>query len=99
MLIRPYKDGLVMHQLYYANEVRSFEDVDDTATFTFSDKERELAEQLIEQLSSDEFRPDASTTTNTPIACARRSIRRSPASRSSSAPKRRARRSSTCSRR
>jgi DNA end-binding protein Ku len=57
VLLRPYKDGLVMHQLYYANEVRSFEEVDDTAKFTFSDKERELAERLVEQLSSDEFRP------------------------------------------
>jgi DNA end-binding protein Ku len=57
VLIRPYKDGLVVHQLYYANEVRSFEEVDDTAKFTFSDKERELAERLIDQLSSDEFRP------------------------------------------
>jgi len=59
VLIRPYKDGLAMHQLYYANEVRSFEDVDDTAKFTFSDKERELAERLIDQLSTDEFRPTA----------------------------------------
>jgi DNA end-binding protein Ku len=59
VLLRPYKDGMVMHQLYYANEVRSFEDVDDTAKFTFSDKERELAERLIEQLSTDEFRPTA----------------------------------------
>jgi len=57
VLLRPYKDGMVMHQLYYANEVRSFEEVDDTAKFTFSDKERELAERLIDQLSIDEFRP------------------------------------------
>jgi DNA end-binding protein Ku len=57
VLLRPYKDGMVMHQLYYADEVRSFEEVDDTAKFTFSDKERELAERLIDQLSTDEFRP------------------------------------------
>jgi DNA end-binding protein Ku len=57
VLLRPYRDGMVMHQLYYANEVRSFEEVDDTAKFTFSDKERELAERLIDQLSTDEFRP------------------------------------------
>ena len=57
VLIRPYKDGLVVHQLYYANEVRSFEEVDDTAKFTFSDKERDLAERLIDQLSTDEFSP------------------------------------------
>jgi DNA end-binding protein Ku len=58
VLIRPYKDGLVIHQLYYSNEVRSFEEIDDTATFTFSDKERELAERLVDQLSTDEFRPE-----------------------------------------
>jgi DNA end-binding protein Ku len=57
VVIRPYKTGLAIHQLYYANEVRSYEDVDDTATFTFSDKERELAERLIDQLSNDEFVP------------------------------------------
>jgi DNA end-binding protein Ku len=57
VLVRPYKGGLILHQLYYANEVRSFEEVDDTATFTFSDKERDLAERLIDQLSSDEFSP------------------------------------------
>jgi DNA end-binding protein Ku len=58
VLIRPYKGGLVLHQLYYADEVRSYEEVDDTATFTFSDKERDLAERLIDQLSTDEFRSD-----------------------------------------
>jgi DNA end-binding protein Ku len=57
VLIRPYKGGLVLHQLFYANEVRSYEEVDDTAKFTFSDKERDLAERLIDQLSSDEFVP------------------------------------------
>jgi len=55
VVIRPYKNGLALHQLYYANEVRAFEDTDDTATFTFSDKEKELAERLIDQLSVDEF--------------------------------------------
>jgi DNA end-binding protein Ku len=58
VLIRPYKDGLVVHQLYYANEVRAFEEANDTATFTFSDKERDLAERLVDQLSSDEFEPE-----------------------------------------
>ena len=57
MLVRAYKGGLILHQLYYANEVRSFEEVDDTATFTFSDKERDLAERLIDQLSTDTFSP------------------------------------------
>lgn len=55
VLIRPYRDGLILHQLYYANEIRKYEDIEGPATFQFSDKERELAERLIEQLSIDEF--------------------------------------------
>jgi DNA end-binding protein Ku len=59
VLVRPYGDGgLILHQLYYANEVRSFEEIDTGAKLSFSDKERELAEKLIEQLSSDEFEPE-----------------------------------------
>ena len=59
VLIRPYgKDGIVLHQLYYATEVRAFEEVDTGATFQFSDKEHDLAEKLIEQLSSDTFDPE-----------------------------------------
>jgi DNA end-binding protein Ku len=55
VLVRPYEDGLILHQLYYANEVRSFAEVDPTAKVTLSEKERELAEKLIEQLTSDAF--------------------------------------------
>jgi DNA end-binding protein Ku len=62
VLVRPYgKDGLVIHQLYYANEVRAFSDVDTGATFTFSDKEHELAEKLIEELGTDAFEPEKYT--------------------------------------
>jgi len=56
VLVRPYgKDGLVIHQLYYANEMRAFSEIDTGATFTFSDKEHELAEKLIEELGTDAF--------------------------------------------
>lgn len=56
VLIRPYgKDGLVLHQLYYAEEVRAFDEVDTGATFQFSEIEQDLAERLIEQLSTDGF--------------------------------------------
>jgi DNA end-binding protein Ku len=58
VVIRPYHGGLAIHQLYYGNEVRSFDETDDTATFTFTDKERELAEKLVDQLSSDDFDVD-----------------------------------------
>ncbi|MEO7034809.1 MAG: Ku protein [Polyangiaceae bacterium] len=59
VLIRTYgKDGIVLHQLYYATEVRAFDEIDTGATFKFSDKEHDLAEKLIAQLSSDSFDPE-----------------------------------------
>jgi DNA end-binding protein Ku len=62
VLLRPYgKDGLVMHQLYYANEVRAFDQIDTGATFQFSDAERNMAHQLIEQLTVEAFDPSKYT--------------------------------------
>ncbi|HET9953518.1 MAG TPA: Ku protein [Polyangiaceae bacterium] len=59
VLVRPYGDsGLLLHQLYYANEVRSFEEIDTGAKLSFSDKERELADRLIDQLTVEEFEPE-----------------------------------------
>ena len=56
VLVRPYgKDGLIIHQLYYSNEVRAFSEIDTGATFNFSEKERELAEKLIQELAADTF--------------------------------------------
>ena len=58
VVIRPYEGGLIFHQLYYAKEVRAFDEIDTGATFDFSEKERELAEKLIDQLSTDSFDVD-----------------------------------------
>lgn len=58
VVVRPYQDGLILHQLYYANEVRSFAEIEGPAKLTISDKERDLAEKLIDQLSSDAFEAD-----------------------------------------
>ncbi|HEY6558092.1 MAG TPA: Ku protein [Polyangiaceae bacterium] len=59
VLIRPYGDGgLIFHQLYYADEVRAFDEIDTGATFKFSAVEQDLAEKLIDQLSTEDFRPD-----------------------------------------
>lgn len=57
VIIRPYHDGLLLHQMFYANEVRSFEEVDTTANVQFKDIERELAIKLINELSVDTFDP------------------------------------------
>ena len=58
ILIRPYKGGLLLHQLYHHNEVRAFEDIDAGATFQFSEVEEDLADKLIDQLTSEKFDPE-----------------------------------------
>jgi DNA end-binding protein Ku len=58
VLIRPVENGLMMHGLYYADEVRSFDDVEFGDAVELKKAELELAGQLIDQLSSEEFRPD-----------------------------------------
>jgi DNA end-binding protein Ku len=56
--LRPYKKGLILHHVYYANEVRSYEDVELGPDVRFSDAEDELAGRLIEQLSQPAFAPE-----------------------------------------
>jgi DNA end-binding protein Ku len=58
VLVRPFEEGLIMQQLYYGNEVRSFSEVPfDEAEIR--DGELALAVQLVEQIASDEFDPMA----------------------------------------
>jgi DNA end-binding protein Ku len=58
VLLRPYRGGLVMHNVYYADEVRSIDDVDRPGKLEFKPVEEELADKLIEQLSVDRFKPE-----------------------------------------
>ncbi len=55
VLLRPHRIGLAMHQLFYADEVRSIEDVDIDLEIALEDAELDLARQLIEQLSRPAF--------------------------------------------
>ncbi len=57
VLIRPAQGGLMMHGLFYTDEVRSFDDVEIDREIVLKDSELELASQLIEQLSSTSFDP------------------------------------------
>ncbi len=59
VLLRPAHGGLLMHGLYYADEVRGFDDVELGDASAIKEGELELANQLIEQLSSDDFDPEA----------------------------------------
>jgi DNA end-binding protein Ku len=58
VLLRPYRKGLILHQVYYANEVRAYDEIELGPDLQFSDGEQLLAERLIEQLSSTAFAPE-----------------------------------------
>jgi DNA end-binding protein Ku len=56
VIIRPFEDGLILHTMYYADEVRDFEQID-LEDSQIKDKEIKLAEMLIEELTVDKFDP------------------------------------------
>ena len=60
VMIRPVEDGLVMQQLLYAGEVRAMKDLDIPMT-EVKPAELKLAQQLIEQQTSEKFDPSAYT--------------------------------------
>jgi DNA end-binding protein Ku len=57
VLVRPSQNGLMMHSMYYADEVRNFEEIAKGESAKISDAETNLAIRLIDELSSDEFDP------------------------------------------
>ena len=57
VMIRPYEKGLIMHQLFYADEVRAFSEVELGPDVRISDAEQDLAEKLIDQLKVEAFDP------------------------------------------
>jgi DNA end-binding protein Ku len=57
VMVRPMEHGLVMEQLHYPDELRSFSEVP-VEDATIKPAELKLATQLIEQAASDEFRPE-----------------------------------------
>jgi DNA end-binding protein Ku len=57
VLVRPMGEGLILEQLFYSQELRSFEDVP-IGEGAVKDEELALAVQLIEQAASDTFEPD-----------------------------------------
>ena len=58
-LIRPIAHGLVLHTLYYADEVRPFEQIGTEGELPLGEKELTLARRLIDHLSAKEFHPEA----------------------------------------
>jgi DNA end-binding protein Ku len=58
VLIRPAQNGLMLHTMYFADEVRDFGEVDKGDSAKIKPGEMELAHRLIGELSSDAFRPE-----------------------------------------
>jgi DNA end-binding protein Ku len=58
VLIRPYRKGLVLHTMYYGNEVRDFKQVPKGENVKISETELELGVGLIDRLTSEEFNPE-----------------------------------------
>ncbi|HUR81771.1 MAG TPA: Ku protein [Thermoanaerobaculia bacterium] len=56
VLLRPFDEGLVLHTMYYADEVRDFSAIDLEGA-EVRDKEIALAEMLINELTEDRFDP------------------------------------------
>lgn len=58
VLLRPFEGGLVMQQLRYSDELRAFSEVP-VGMAEIKEPELKLAVQLIEQIATEEFRPEA----------------------------------------
>ena len=58
VLLRPNEEGLVMHGLYYADEVRRFDDIELGDEVELKESELSLTHQLIDQLSTKKFEPE-----------------------------------------
>ncbi len=57
VLIRPAQNGLMLHTMYFADEVRDFGEIDKGQSAKIKEGELELALRLIDELSHEEFAP------------------------------------------
>jgi DNA end-binding protein Ku len=57
VLIRPTAQGLVLQQLFYADEIRSMDEIP-LGEAEIKEPELQLAVQLVEQIASEQFRPE-----------------------------------------
>jgi len=60
-LIRPAQGGLMLHTMYFADEVRNFDEIDKGQSAKIREGEMDLALQLINGLASEHFSPERYT--------------------------------------
>ncbi|MBI4526114.1 MAG: Ku protein [Deltaproteobacteria bacterium] len=58
VLIRAAQGGLMLHTMYFADEVRNFAEVEKGDSTAVKEAELNLARRLVEELTSDEFAPE-----------------------------------------
>jgi DNA end-binding protein Ku len=58
VLVRPAQDGLMLHTMYFADEVRDFGEIEKGKSVKLREGELGLAERLIGELSHEEFKPE-----------------------------------------
>jgi DNA end-binding protein Ku len=58
VLIRPSQNGLMLHAMFYDDEVRDFSEIDKGEEAAIKPGELQLAKRLVEELSGKEFKPD-----------------------------------------
>jgi len=58
VLIRPSQNGLMLHTMYFADEVRDFGEIDKGQSAKIKEGELELALRLVGELSNEEFRAE-----------------------------------------
>lgn len=58
VLIRPSQGGLMLHTMYFSDEVRDFGEIDKGKDAKIKDGELDLAVRLIDELSHEEFKPE-----------------------------------------
>ena len=61
VLIRPSQEGLMLHTMYFADEIRDFGEVDKGEGAKLKPGEMELAQRLVDELSSETFTPEKYT--------------------------------------
>jgi DNA end-binding protein Ku len=58
VLIRPAQKGLMLHTMYFADEVRDFGEIDKGEDSKIKPGELDLAERLVKELTNEKFQPE-----------------------------------------
>ena len=58
VIVRSARNGLMLHTMYFADEVRNFDEIAKGESAKISEAESQLAVRLIEELSNGDFEPD-----------------------------------------